>query len=534
MSSIPISKSLTAELTLRSDVLTPRTFYDSGLQFYASRIGLRVCCCVLAWCFLIFAAISIHWPLAGDATLMHYIAFLMDHGNAPYRDIADYNFPGAYLIDYAVMHTLGGGSLAWRMFDFGLVLSGGLAMISIARPYGRSGGFIAGLLLALVHGCDGIYELGQRDFVIAILLLVGYASLFHAWRNNSPGWVFAFGVCMGLSGTIKPTFLPLGLLLLLSMILGSLHGKDRRWAYIYWGFAGWIMPLVGAFIFLLRTHAISDFIKVTRGIMLYHASLGRRPVSYLLIHSFAPLMPMVVIWVCCVFGFRRNRISWERTALLIGMSLALGSYVLQGKGYSYQRYPFFAILLLVMSIDSVRAVKRDGLLRILGWTGIAFGTIFLAPVSVAKASRYNWQDVEFQTMLQGDLRQMGGKHLSGEVQCIDTIGGCFDVLYRMRLVEAEGFSYDEFLFGSSADKVVAESRRAFWEKLQAKPPEVIVMTDGLFPSGPGNFRKLERWPEFDAYLRHYYKLRFERRPPHPVHWWSKTQEPPAYRIYSRD
>ena len=27
-----------------------------------------------------------HWPIVGDAPLLHYVAFLIDHGKVPYRD----------------------------------------------------------------------------------------------------------------------------------------------------------------------------------------------------------------------------------------------------------------------------------------------------------------------------------------------------------------------------------------------------------------------------------------------------------------
>jgi len=480
---------------------------------------------------LIFAVISIHWPLAGDATLIHYIGFLMDRGSAPYRDIADYNFPRAYMIDYIVMHTLGGGSLAWRLFDLGLTVCGGLAMISIARTYGRAVGFFAGSLLAVVHGCDGIYALGQRDFVIAILVLIGYAALFHAIRNESPHWMFPFGLCTGLSATIKPTFLPLGLLLLITLLLMRRVDQRTRFATVIWGLAGWAIPIVGVLVFLWRMSAIFAFFAVLRGIMLYHAALGRRPVSYLLLHSCAPLLPMVVIWLLCVFKLRKDWIKWERIALLIGCLLGLASYVIQGKGYSYQRYPFLAILLLMMSIDFARAIERDKWLRIVGWIGIAFGTLFLAPVSVARASRYDWQNAEFRTMLRDDLRRLGGDRLSGRVQCIDTIGGCFDVLYRMQLSQSDGFIYDEFLFGRGDNNVISDSRGKFWARMQANLPEVIVVTDDQFPSGPGNFRKIESWPQFAFLLDHRYRLYVQRTPSHTVHWWSRVQQPHSYRIY---
>ena len=534
MSSIPLEKSLV--VGVRATALTESHAVRRDLQADASPafFVLGASSCILGLCVLVFAVDTIHWPLAGDAALMHYIGFLMSHGSVPYRDIADINLPGSYLIDYAVMHTLGSGSLAWRGFDLILMGCSILAMISIARPHGWFAGVFAGSLLTLVHGCDGIYEPGQRDLVVAVLLLGAYAALFRATRKDSPQWMLAFGLCAGLTATIKPTFLPFGPLLLLTLILAQRHERRPVLMFLAWGFTGVILPVLGVLTFLWRMHATSAFLWAIRGVMLYHASVGRKPLSFLLLHSFAPLMPLLLLWICCLFSQGKHWENWEGSALLIGAALGLASYVVQGKGYAYQRYPFIALLLLLMSIDFTRAVSSRPWARTAAWTGIAFGTLFLAPVSVLKANRYNWRDTEFSSMLQRDLLQAGGRSLSGKVQCIDTIGGCFEVLYRMRLEQSDGFFYDEFLFGPNSNAVVAESRKKLWHAMQANPPDRFIVTDDLFPSGPGEFRKLGQWPQFAAYLHQEYWLCAQGTPPDMVRWWSRTERPHSYRIYCRN
>ncbi|MDP9037668.1 MAG: hypothetical protein M3O02_00160, partial [Acidobacteriota bacterium] len=66
---------------------------------------------------LLAAAFSWRWPLVGDASLIHYIAFLIERGWAPYRQLGDMNLPGAFLVELAAMHLFGTGALAWRLFD---------------------------------------------------------------------------------------------------------------------------------------------------------------------------------------------------------------------------------------------------------------------------------------------------------------------------------------------------------------------------------------------------------------------------------
>jgi hypothetical protein len=493
-------------------------------------IGMWGSSCILGLCVLIFTVRTIHWPLAGDASLMHYVVFLMDHGVSPYRDIADVNLPGSYLIDYTVMHTLGGGSLAWRSFDLILMLFSTLAMIAITRPYAWFAGVFAGSLLTVVHGADGIYQLGQRDLVIAVILLVGYAALFRATRHESPRWMLAFGLCAGMATTIKPTFVSLGAMILLWMLSTRKKRREPVRSFIVWGSVGWMIPVLCALVFLWKMRVTPAFIEAAEGIMVYHATLGRKPMGFLLLHSFAPLLPLVCIWICLFPQWKRWG-SWEGGALLIGLLHGLLSYVIQGKGYPYQRYPLIALLLLVISIDFTQALKRRRWSCVAGWAGIALGTLFLAPFSVLKASHYDWKNVEFSEMLQGDLNRFGGASLSGHIQCIDSISGCFDVLYKMRLVEADGFIYDEFLFGGEGRQVVTETRRKLWSAIEANPPKLFVVTDDSFPNGPEGFGKLGQWPEFAKYLQEKYVLCAQRTPPNSVRWWSRTQRPHSYRVY---
>ena len=317
---------------------------------------------------------------------MHYIVFLMEHNLAPYRDIADMNLPGAYLADYAVMHTLGGGSLAWRVFDLGLMSCCTLSMISIARPNGRFAGFFAGALFTLVHGRDGIYSLGERDLVVATLGLLGFAALLRATRHESARWMVLFGLSAGLAASIKPTFLPLGPIVLLALFVARRKYRQPSREFAAYGVIGLTIPLLGVLVFLWREHAIDALLVVCRGILRYHAALDHKHLGFLLLHSFSPLMPLVILWACCALSNRKKWIKWEGFTLLIGAAMGLISYVVQGKGYAYHRYPFIAFLLLIMSIDFARAVKSRGWPRIFGWAGIAFGVAFLAPISAVQAA----------------------------------------------------------------------------------------------------------------------------------------------------
>ena len=170
-------------------------------------------------CVLWFVVSTAHWKLVNDAAQIHYVCFLMDHGMAPYRDILEVNWPGTYLVNWAVMHTLGAGGPAWRIFDLALMGMSCWAMVAIARPYDWFAGVLGAALFILFHGRDGAGQEGQRDLIIAVLLLCAYAFLFASFRSRRLWPLLAFGVCAGVAATIKPTPLPFAFFLLVVVVI---------------------------------------------------------------------------------------------------------------------------------------------------------------------------------------------------------------------------------------------------------------------------------------------------------------------------
>src|SRR5580692_1605693 len=72
---------------------------------------------VVAGCIL-YVVLSLHAPMIWDASIMHYVNFLMDHGMQPYSQIGDFNMPGAYLTDRWAMRIFGAGDMGSRLYEF--------------------------------------------------------------------------------------------------------------------------------------------------------------------------------------------------------------------------------------------------------------------------------------------------------------------------------------------------------------------------------------------------------------------------------
>ena len=552
---------------------------------------------------LLFFLCSWRWPLVGDSALIHYIGFLIQRHWAPYRQLGDMNMPGSYLIEIAAMHLFGMGALAWRLFDFTLLgiataafflltaNLGGPPFPASSERVGSLAALFASSLFILIHGRDGLSEGGQRDLTMAVCLLAATAFLFLAVRKRKLWPAAAFGLLSGIASTIKPTTLPLTLaqlalaLYALNKIQGEsvvpetvipsgarsaksgVPGELARWGgksrdpriflLVISAALAYLAAPILALIFLVRERALAAFLAGFHGIIPYYASLGHRPLSFVLLHSISPLLPLGLLWLG-ILVLLRPQLHWERAALLAGVVFGLLNCVVQQRALPYYRYPLLVFLLPLMAIDFTRALRpgpnpsagapfvtalsspvgSDRAAKYLAALALAFAAFFLAPQSAVLIHRYRWWETDFISSLQQNLNALGGSSLSGHIQCIDSISGCGNVLYRMRLSPSTGVLSDFLLFGAASDRqppesipIIRQTRAQFSAAILARPPQVIVVTSHLHMDGPDNFQKLSRWPAFAGFLATRYTLQTEWSPSRTARWWSREETPASYRIY---
>ena len=517
----------------------------------------------LMMCLLLFVTRTWHWPLMGDAALMHYVVFLMDHGLAPYRDIVDPNMPTTLLLEGAVMHLFGGNSLTWRLFDLFLLAISAVAMLVICKPYSRFAALFAASLFALIHGRDGLVELGQRDLTITACLLIAYAFLFSGLRFTAPRkdpaerslqtkpWMTAlFGFFCGVATTIKPSVLFLAPTVLLLAAFALRRKQQPFLAQLIAGLLGMIAPILLILAWLQHQHITADFLRTLTQLLPYFLLLGPRSYPHLILHSISSVMlPVVLLWLPIIF-LKKDWLTWERAALLIAILFGLASFYLQRKGFPYHRYPSEAFLLLLIAIDyttilittpthaQLRFTTNQKLLPTLSIAGIVVGVVFVAGGSTAHALWQDWRNQEFDTMLRADLNRLGGKELNTRVQCLDMADGCIPTLYNMRLIQATGYLYDCYMLSNQPGTERDRTREAFWQAITRNPPAVFIVSSNDCDSAtqrPGyTYQKLSRWPQFNDYLQANYHLDAERIPPHMVNAGSSPSKPLGYRIYVRN
>jgi hypothetical protein len=145
------------------------------------------------------------FPLIHDAPLMHYIAWLIDHGGVPYRDAFDMNLPGVYLLHLAVLRVGGAGDLAWRLFDLGWLAATCAVLAGYCRRIGEGWGpGAAALLFAVYHLSGGAWHAGQRDYLLCLFLLLGAWGVARGTEQPAPGAFVWGGLALGAAMTNKP------------------------------------------------------------------------------------------------------------------------------------------------------------------------------------------------------------------------------------------------------------------------------------------------------------------------------------------
>ncbi len=448
---------------------------------------------------------SIHWQVMWDTSIMHYVNFLMAHGLSPYRDIVDINLPASYFMEGLAMHIFGGGDLGWRLYDYTLLLILIASLLVIAWPEDWFAGLIAGTMFLLIHASSGPLDAGQREQLMITLIVAGYALLFTSTRYQKPVLLLPFGLLLGIAPSLKPTSAPLGVLLLLMAAI-SLRKRNVKIApYLTYGLFGILLGSLTSLMFLYEYHAFGAFVAISRRLVPYYASVGNIstiPLAHTLFRTRYCLLIATGIAFLLVNKAERQWENWERLTIGLGIVFGILSYLAQGKPYEAHAYPFLMFVLLGSSLEFCKAWKKRGWTHVVGLACILLLLGTKAPALVRMISTPEPVGAE-QDALQADLTRLGGSHLEYQVQCFDMVSSCFSTLYHMRLMPYSTFMGDYMFFGPRSSPPLPFYRTMMWNKLQASPPKVVVLTN-QWMSEDFSFNKVNQWPQLAAFLNSRY------------------------------
>jgi len=486
---------------------------------------------VIAWC------ATWHWPLVGDAGLIHYVVLLIHSGRAPYSQVVDINLPGSYILEWLSMRLFGAHAMGLRLYDSFLCLAICACTTSLGNPTrsGRLAGFAAGVAFWLFHLEDGVRQAGQRDLAMCALALAAYVVLLQASRVPLLYRLFLYEVLVGVTLTVKPTLIPLALLPAFAWWKTEDAGESvGRFQAVFLGLVGLLTPVAGVLLWLRHWGSDGAFFTMLRTVEVQHDETGRHALSFLLEHSTSPLIVPILAWVllAALRGFQLDRKDW---LLLFGAFSGLLSYIAQGKAYPYQRYTFLVFMLCVISAKISRVLTapldvktpKGALATVLALTGAVTVCLWFAPRFAIEVHGFDHYDA-FQDALTADLRAEHAN--SGGVQCFDTWGGCLDALYIMDIVEPTGYLYDCYFYTAPGWRRDLY-RRDFLRAFDAAAPRVLVVTDQFCFKGEHSFARIDTWPDLEARMQGNYTLATQWQATRPGHWWRRPEQPQAFRIY---
>jgi hypothetical protein len=449
---------------------------------------------------------SRHWPLVHDAPLMHYVAWRLLDGAAPYRELFDMNFPGVYAAHALVLGLLGPGDLAFRVFDVLVLVAAGAGLGVALRPFGPWSGPAAGALFALYHVSGGPWLAGQRELLLAAALAWAAAGVLRAVDAGPAGAAPLGGaaLALGVAVWLKPHA---GLLAPALVVLAWRRPDRGRALGVVAG--GLALPAAAALGWLAAAGGLGAFLDVVLGYLLpLYAGLGRTAVTAELGRRDygAAILAGLAAWAAL------GAVALARTGRRAGLAVLAsgGAYGAvhfwgQGRGWEYHLYPL-ALFTVALGAAGLGAALRAGrravavalmaVLAVLAGALAAKGQRNLAPA---------WIRAKLDTVARVAARLRPVVAAGGTVQVLDTTDGGVHALLRVGARQPTRFLYDfPFLQHDPGHPYVRALRRELLGALGARPPAAVV----LFPHGwpEGGFERLGRFPELAAWLEARYRL----------------------------
>jgi len=431
---------------------------------------------------------SLSWPLTGDAAIFHFMAnqFLM--GLVPYRDLADINMPLIYGVHAAVVWIGGMSDAAWRAFDLLAAAAMSALIVMLVHPAGRAAALLALLAMLATHLLLGPLAAGQRDYLIAILALA--VAWFSAAASEAPQRRGIYLLAAGAAAMIAASLKPSALLLCLLPVLTIGRPRARDMACVAAGALGAGFAVFGT---LAALGGLGAFVTMLHTLLPRYASLNQ-PTIWGVLQACAGLAPLAGLAVAAAIGIRRAQPARMRAAMGVG-AFGLIHLLVQRKAFFYHVYPLGAGLACWGAL-SLATLPR--------WRALACLALVVATVSwqaVAASRRVDrYPELLAAAAMQAALESQLPR--GARVQVLDSDRGALLAMARagMRQATPHMQSFSLILTDDA-------ERAKFLAALAADPPTAVLLTNDVWPQGPG-FYSIDDWQEFKAFLTSHYDVGF--------------------------
>jgi hypothetical protein len=472
--------------------------------------GAAGLCCVLA---MLGMYATRNWGIHHDAPLLFFVAQRIAEGGGPYRDVLDMNFPGAYLLNWAVISWFGYSELAWRLVDLGALAGIAICVLWVVRPAGFTLGLTAAASTIFVHLEGGPHVAGQRDFLMVLPVLLALGMLLAVdtvtRRAQRSAMLLGAGFLLMSAASMKPTATLLSPLAAAWMLLrpGLSMASIKDAAAVLGGAALALSLLLG---WLLSLGTLGDFVSLQMDFVLPSYGAIRMPQpSYL----GSLLVLPALVGIPFLFS-SRHRVRYVLVLALVVFGLL--HFHLQGKYWPYHAAPLqvfsiaAAFLGLGMLLEQVGS--RSALIAGLAVLTVQSVTLMLVleefGVRAWLQGKSNVEpDDRLAKSLEVDLRDMG--IAPSPVQPLDTTHGAVNAMLRLELSMPTRFLYDFPLYLTNRTRYLDSLRVEFLAAMEKASYPAIVRTNQQWPYTQG-YDRLETWPAFREMIERRYVVAIER------------------------
>lgn len=446
------------------------------------------------------------WPLIHDAPLMHYIAWRIGDGAAPYRGLFDMNFPGVYLLHMFALELFGAGDSGWRVFDLAWLAGTSLAAAALAAPGGGVAAAGAGLFFAVYHLAGGAWQAGQRDFLLCPFLLLGALAVAR-WAERASGrtsLVWA-GLVLGAGITVKPHA---GLLAAsfvgLVAVVARRDGRAPVRAVGSFTAALVVAPAV-IVAWLTAKGALGAWREIVFDYLLpFYARLGRpERWAFHRWHVWIPITAGVVLSLGAALV--RGRFTARHAVVALGLAYGVAHYFGQGKGWEYHLYPLAAFAAVALFADASRLLASRAAVAAAFLVCVTVSSVLLGLKGV-EAAQAPWIAAKARRV-SAVVADLDGRLAPGDlVQVLDTTEAGIHALLRLQARQPTRFLYDFHFYHDRESPTIARLRAEFLAALDAHPPKFIVLFERGWPTGG-----YERVEGFQGLWRRLATYRMDRR-----------------------
>lgn len=477
------------------------------------------------------ALFSLRWRVTGDAPIMLYMAYLVDHLHAvPYRDFFDMNLPGSYWLYVLLGRVSGYGDVGLRAAD--LAYLGALSWMTWAcmRRIGWQSAWSSVVLFGLVYLDGGPLLSLQREYLL-LAPISGAVLLSLSDRGDARARGLGVGLLFGLAATIKLQSALVGLPVLVvfqgivdrQLAGGRLSASQWLGKTVLPSALGFSLPPLVMLGYLWHAGALSDFLDMARNYWPLYAHLtnegetirGSARAIYLVREyllfggNLAWLVPSVLGVFVALYHSDLDEPRRRQVGLLVALAIAYSVYPLfSGQFFGYHWLPFEYFLVLTSSLCFVRpaAVSRIG--RALPPLALAFACLLVLrppeeirlqvrelPTRPPKSGRVD----EIASFLRGHLAP------GDQVQPLDWTGGAVHAMLIARAEIATPFVYDFYFYHHVSNPFIQKLRGRFMAAMTAAPPRFVIQieTRKPWPSGEDTTRE---FPELQQLLDSHYSV----------------------------